>query len=517
MEFIEIITLVTFFLLLILIFVNFRDIRKHFAKVKLTTWVVVIAIFLVALYLRFAGPLLQVPLCDAQDGLFLRYTLGAKDLFETGDTWRFFQQPMGYPILLFLTFLISGASYASAIIFNVALSSLTIILVFLITYLITKNEYAGTFSALFLALFPMSVFFSQFGSTQTTSAFFVSLSVLFLLISLETRTLKMFLLTFVSLAFASNLRLENFMIFFSLFLICYAVHFHFDRKELKKLIIPIIVFLVLSSYTIDFIINGHRAFKISPEIASEYYSEIFSEKYLPDNLVYTFGNLSEPSYYPVFLYFFIFASLISIRRFPKLIVPLLWVILTLLFFGRFFGLKFASVHLYFIPLYPAFSILYGIGMVSILVFFVNKSKKLKSKGLKRIIVPVKIFLLVLMFLITLYPNIVILKDTRYGDEMCYTKDVYAAGDMLEGCVLVEKPGEVKGFNLKNVVEFILPEKNIVEDVEMCKDGYFLKIYDERFEIIFGPEKGIEEYVRDNCKLYNVTENLKAVDIYKIEC
>lgn len=514
MNLLEILTLVNFFILLVLIFVNFRDIRKYFVKVKLITWVVVIAIFIVALYLRLAGPL-QVPLCDGQDGVFIRYFLGANDLFETGDTWRFNQQPMGYPILLFLTFLIFGATYTSAIIFNVALSSLNIILVFLITYFITKNEYAGIFSALFLAFFPMSVFFSQFGYTPITSVFFVSLSALFFLISLETRTSKMFLLAFVSLAFASNIRLENWMVFLSLFLICYAIHFRFDKKEFKKLIIPIIVFLVLSSYSIQFISNGHKNFGIPSEISSEYYSEAFSVKYLPDNLIYSFSNLSEPSYYPVFLYFFIFASLISIRRFPKLIVPLLWVILTLLFFGRFWGLKFACVHMYFIILHPPFSILYGIGVISIPVFFVNKINK--SKKLKGIIVPVKIFLLALMFLVTLYPNIVILKDTRYGDELCYTKDVYAAGDLLEGCVLVEKPGEVKGFNLKDVVKLILPGKNIVEDTEMCKDGYFLKIYDDRFEIIFGPDKEIEEYLRDNCKLHNVTENLKAVDVYKIEC
>lgn len=498
----EIIPLITFVLLLVSIIINFKEIKRHFSGIRTRIWIVVILIFIAGFCLRII-----LPLCDTQDGLIWKYALGGKDILEGEETSRYMQQPKGYPILLFLTFLISGPSYISVMIFNILLSSLTLILVFLITYLITKDERAGLFSMLFLAFFPMSIFFSQWGATEITSVFFVSLSVLFFLVSLKNRTLKMFILVFVSLVFSSYVRLENLIIFPPLFILCYAI-FMKNKKEFKKLIIPIVVFIMLSVYLSYFIIHGDAIFgpdynEFPPDFPKEYYKETFSMKYLPDNLIFAVNGLLESQVYPLLLYFLMIFSLLSIRKFPKLIIPVLWVLFSLIFFGRFWGFRFAGADLYLTILHPPFSILYGVGIVYVMNFLTKNLFPNKQIG--------KNLLLILLFLVTLYPNVQILSHMGY-DDLCYTKDTYSAGSLLDDCTIVEK---TINYDLGEIVKFILPGENISHDTTNCKKGYFMKIYDERFEEIFGAP--LKNNTFENCTLLNITENFKAVDIFRFVC
>jgi 4-amino-4-deoxy-L-arabinose transferase-like glycosyltransferase len=501
----DLVALASFVLLIILIVVNFKEIKKHFSRINRNVWLIVISIFILGLYLRTA-----IPICDANDTLIWEHVFVGKDILEGGNRPRGMTQPIGYPLLLSIVFLISGVSYASLITFNLLLSSLTLTIVFLISYIITKDEMSSIFSMLFLALFPMSIIFSQYGATEITSVFFVTLSVLFLVISLESRSTKMFLLVFVSLALSCYMRLENIFIFTSLFIICYVILIK-NKRELKKLLVPIMVFALLSIPIYFLISRGEETFgkypeQFPPDFDWDFYRETFSIKYLPENLIFTIDKFLNSSLYPAMLYFFVIISLVFIRRFTKLAVPVLWVVLSLLFFGRFWALKFVNPDLYLINIHPALSILYGIGIIS--VFHLLSKRFFPDKPFA------KILLLSLLLLVTLYPNAQILLHTKYGAKTCYSKDIYNAGNRLDGCIISEETGPV--FDLKEMVKFILPGKDIYNGTTECKEGYFIKVIDEQFfETIFStPSK---TNIFENCTLYNMTENFESLDIYRFSC
>jgi len=290
-----------------------------------------------------------------------------------------------------------------------------------------------------------------------------------------------------------------------------------NKKDLKKLLLPILVFALLTAQLSFFILRGHETFgqypeQFPPDFNWEYYKEPFSIKYLPENLVFVIDKFSDSRQYPVGLYLFVIFSLLSIRRFPKLAVPALWVALSVGFFGRFWALKFVNPELYLTNIHPALAILYGIGIISIFHFLDEKFLRDKSFIKLKYKPFIKILILILLLFVMIYPNVQILSNMRH--KGCYARDIYFAGNELDGCVIAEET-EGTGLDFKYTVEFILPGKDIHSDTTKCKEGYFIKAYERFFKEIFGtPSK---TNIFENCELQNITENFEFVDIYRFTC
>jgi hypothetical protein len=310
------------------------------------------------------------------------------------------------------------------------------------------------------------------------------------------------------MAFACYVRLENFFIFSAVILFSYAVLSH-SRRDFKKIIIPALIFIALLPPVFYLVSSGPKTFGPYPEQVPqdfnwEYYKEPFSVKYLPENISLLTEKFSNPLRYPILLYPFVLLSIIYLLKWPKTIVPLLWLIFSVLFFGRFWALRFVNPELYLSSIQPAISVLYGIGVMAVYYFLDNKL----MAGRKIL----KYAVLSVFVLLTISVPALVLSKIDY-DSNCFTKDIYNAGNILNGCIIAETTNGVS--DLTKVVKFILPNKEILNDTKFCNEGYLITVIDPRFRGIFGEVSN--KTVLDGCLTQNLTENFRGVDIYKFSC
>ncbi len=499
--------LISLFLTTFLTVSNFENIKKHFSKIRKNTWIIFTIILLVSVILRT-----YLPLCD--DSRFWEAAFIGKDMLKGGEMSIFSTtQPTGYPILLSIFYSITETSYISTIYFNILVSTMTVVLVFLITYLITKDDTASLFSMIFMTIFPTSLFFSQFCDTITTSAFFLTFSVFFFIISLKTKKESMLLITSFLSIISVYVRLENFFIIPAIFTICYITLMR-NKIDFKKIVKPILFFLILSAPLYLYVMDGHKTFKnYTPEelpenFDNDYYNEAFSMKYIPENWALIAHKFTNVNQYPVILYIIIFFSLFYLKKYPKLFVPVTWVIMSLLFFGRFWGLKIVNVDLYLVNINPPLAILYGIGIL----FLINFISRLVPKNNQKI----KILLMIIFLSLTIYPNAqILLSESFYDLDACYNKEVYQTGILINKCIVVEETKKPFSHNLEDSVRFILPNKEVFDSTDNCKEGVFMKINAVRFELTFG--KILKNNTFENCDMKNTTENYRSIEVYDFTC
>ncbi|MFH1234309.1 MAG: glycosyltransferase family 39 protein, partial [Candidatus Diapherotrites archaeon] len=117
--------------------------------------------------------------------------------------------PPGYPFLIAITYLLFGINSLYASMISAVLSSLTILLVFLICRQLFKNDTIGLFAAAIFAFFPLDLVFANTGNARPTSIFFMALTFFFYLLAVKKNNAKIWALTAVSLSYAIYVRQEN--------------------------------------------------------------------------------------------------------------------------------------------------------------------------------------------------------------------------------------------------------------------------------------------------------------------
>ena len=163
---------------------SFGKIKGEFKKIKKNTWLLLLAIFILAIILRIS----LSPMHDTDQSLGHEYLLSAKAflyqqryvncargtfndcLFE-----KMPQHPGGYPLLLSGFSLLFGTSIKTAIGFNILFSSLTLIVVFLIGQLIFKNKTVALLAALTLAVLKSHIFFAGTANATSINLFFITI------------------------------------------------------------------------------------------------------------------------------------------------------------------------------------------------------------------------------------------------------------------------------------------------------------------------------------------------------
>ncbi len=248
-----------FLLFIILLILNFKTIVKSFSKVDRKIWAILLIIFLVGFWLRNA----EYRYGNGYDGFF--YLNCAKYMLEediqvwscamgNGDQCYLYHQhlaPAGYPYLIFLAYFFFGIHDIFAMMISGILSSLTIVLIFLFTYLFFKKERMALYASAVFALIPFDIFLSSTGSLRPTSMFFIGLTMLIYYIALKKDGIKLWSLFAITFSYALYVRQEN-----SILLIPMIFIFLFERGItkrsfknvnigfLKKYWIPIVIFLI---------------------------------------------------------------------------------------------------------------------------------------------------------------------------------------------------------------------------------------------------------------------------------
>lgn len=238
-----------FIAFLVLVFMNRKTILRCFLGVSKNTWILLLIIFLIGFSLRNAEYWYGFNTDDYAslegakfllvEGKYVRACANGR----LGECYVYHQalQPPGASYLVSLLYLAFGINSIPVLVLSAVLSSLTIIIVFLLCYFMFKNEEIGLYSSLLFAIIPLNIFFSGTGSTRIMSIFFVALTVLFYVIAMRRNDLKAWVLFALTFSFSIYIRNENY--FLSLPFLAGVLLFNYNIfRNIKKLLVAGAVF-----------------------------------------------------------------------------------------------------------------------------------------------------------------------------------------------------------------------------------------------------------------------------------
>lgn len=252
----EIMTVI-FMTFIVLLILNIKTVKNIFKGVNRKTLLVLFAVFLIGFWLRNA----EYRYGTGYDGYF--YLNSAKLMFNQdiqawscalGNEDRCYLynehlSPAGYPYLIYLSYVFLGVHDIQAMMISGILGSLSILLVFLITYLLFNNEKPALYAAMIFAFIPFEIFLSSTGAVRTASLFFLGLTFLFYLMALRKDSIKLWCLVAITFSYSIYMRHEN-----SLLLLPMVLVFIFEKKPDLKFLNKINIFGFLKKYWLPLLI-----------------------------------------------------------------------------------------------------------------------------------------------------------------------------------------------------------------------------------------------------------------------
>jgi len=235
-----------FSLLIYLFWANIKNLYQEIKKIDKKIWLILLLVFIFGFYLRnseyWLGPHTDGYVAQEAAHLWLLHGefVKACALGNHIDCQLFEQvlSPPVFPFIIALVHLIFGINSLNASVISAVLSSLTILLVFLIAYLIFKKEEVGLYAALIFSFIPLNIINSQTGLSRPTGLFFVGLTILFYLLALKNNKFITWLLTAVCLSYSIYVRQESYILlpFLFIFLIIFkwSVFKDFFKNIIKK-------------------------------------------------------------------------------------------------------------------------------------------------------------------------------------------------------------------------------------------------------------------------------------------
>jgi hypothetical protein len=217
----------TFFLLIVAFLLNFRYIKEILAEIGFKTLFYVILI-------SIAGIAFTASLNPRNHRIYYdediynsigqniaqhkRAVMCNEGYYENNElkviAEEYNKQPAGYPYLISVVFRIFGENETYIFILNNIIFGLTAATVFLITYLLFQDTFAGLTASLVYILIPVNLQWFNTCAVEPSTVFFACLAVLAGLIYIRNKKpVTLFLFTVV-LAFSFNFRSESFLIFF---------------------------------------------------------------------------------------------------------------------------------------------------------------------------------------------------------------------------------------------------------------------------------------------------------------
>ncbi len=257
--------------LLYLLLLNRRAIAKHFTGIKKNTWIMLLIIFLLGFSLRNSEYWYGLNTDDYASIEGAKYLLVegkyvracAHGMLGECYAYHYALQPPGSSFLAALVYMAFGINSIPVLILFGILSSLTVIIVFLLCHLLFRNEYVGLYSSLIFSVIPLNIIFSGTGCERILSVFFISLAVLFYLIAIRNNDLKSWVLFALSLSFSIYMRQENYVLL--LMFIAGFLLFRYDiLRNLRKLLVAGAVFMLFQIHVMYWTVFSPVAQVIHP-------------------------------------------------------------------------------------------------------------------------------------------------------------------------------------------------------------------------------------------------------------
>lgn len=454
--------IINFIILILLIYLNFKPISDFLKKISKKAWLSVLMIFIFALWLRIFVPYPQHIIYIDEPW----YMEAAKNMMQTGSQGDY-PKFIGWPFVLSIAFRIFGISNWVALYASTFFGALSVILMFLVSYIITKKENIAIISAFLLAIFPSHIIWSASAETNVASLFFILSSIFFcfLYYNHENKTKKskknyLLWLTAMSIAFTSQFRTEN----YSLMVLFIIGLFIYEKNLLKKIdlnfILPIIFMLLLSFANFVQVVNYQASVDwIQSDTGGKQAGSNWSFGNFMDNSINYGINLFDGENLPVIITLFFILGLFFIcyNQKKEAIFLLIWFILFWIIYFTSWFQTLAGQDRFFMSFYPmiVISCAYGIVFLSdIIVKFFNF--KFDFNNILKIIIKQLLIIIILAAIIASLIPYIIEARQEYSDDahLLETKiPELAEKDIPKDCIIIANwPTILKSTTNLNVID-----------------------------------------------------------------
>jgi len=354
-----------FEMLILFLVLSMRVITGQFKKINKRTWIMLFSILFVSFLLIFSLPRMYF-------GPSYRGVQVAKNILIRGEpvTCEYidynvlkcqkFNYILGLPVLLSIVFSTFGMSPYIAINTISFFGWLSVLLIFLFSHLLFKDEKIALISSVLLALSPLFLLLSSTVSDYVVADFFVILTFIGLLTYLRTNNIKVLIFSSLSLAFLGQL--SEVLVFFSIpyFLILYQKD-RFNKRFLSSL-------LIFTIFTFPMLFQ-HLFFGIRSSL----------KMFIP------YFNL--PMFYHLFFLSFVGVYFLTKEKKKEELLLLLGITFIPFALIFFYSVSFFN---YFLLLYPGLVLLTSYGM-----------KKISDKYGKSVLISI-LFIYIIIFSYTYY-------------------------------------------------------------------------------------------------------------------
>ncbi len=383
--FYALVLIINLLLIVISICFGYKDLVSGFKKIKKSTWIILIIILLFGFYLRmFVVPHSHHIFFDEDIYLNMAQNIvneGKACLCNYGNTENCFncisnKQPYGLPAFYSIFFFLFGVSETVAVNVSIIIATFSILLVFLVSYLIFKEEKLSVYSALVFTLVPIHLRWSVTQALGPLLIFFSLLTILLFLIYLEKRKGFILFAFFCTLAYACQIRPESMLmavVAASFFI--FMDHNIFKTVRDKKFLIALILFFILILPTVEHTDNmKHEDWGAS---GSKFSKDIIKRN-LADNSRFFVENTRFPL---IFTIFSIIGLILGLYKYPRKIAP--FIIWFLLFFAIFIPFYAGSFNYgkdvrFSLNLYPSVAIFSGLGFYLLNLILLKRFKQKKQ-------------------------------------------------------------------------------------------------------------------------------------------
>lgn len=388
--------LIIFLLIILLCYLNLHSFKQEFKNIRKLTLIFLILIFLLAIFLRlfFIEHIFQV----YNDGFALinvgeEFALNQKFAFcnsrVTIDCLSYYYNPWPpvMPFIYSLLFQTFGILNSVIFFFNSIIGSLTVVLLFFLTYTIFKNELVSLFAAFVLAVHPIHLNLSGSAALGIGSLFFLSFTLISFFVYLRKKTFSTGLLFFLSFLFFSQIRIEN------IFLIFFLIPFYlFSEKKAKfekqfgKLLLVIILFFVLFSPLIaNTLVGVDKSVPNWTLSLKDHYLSL--KENFKSNIIFLFKSQST---HFIISFLFIVGFIVSFKD-NRMLPFMYWLVFLFFFISSYSGGPFSlgSNYHYVLIFFLPFIVISAKGFQIMLNFLAEKQKV--------------ILLLVILFILLMWP------------------------------------------------------------------------------------------------------------------
>ncbi len=363
---------VNFSVIVLAIGFNYKEIRRELSKVSLQTWIILALIFSISFFLRaFIAPRTTRLFFDEDiyldigkeilingKGALCNYGYG-NECYE----YDLMKWPNGYPFLVAVAYLLFGISTTAASNLSIVLSSLTPVLMFLMSYLITRDDKISLYSALLFSLIPIHIMWSSTTATSPAFTFFTLFAAVSFFFSFRDDTFKSQILAMSTLAYAMQIRSEGVLLLpiFGIMTLVMYDKFFTKVREKKFLLVWVLFFILLIPYLV------HMNYASQTEAwgsDGKKFSFEYAQVNIPTNLIFWihgYETIGHPVLFTIFAV--IGAAYVFTKDKRTFTFMMTWFILFFFVYAFFYAgsVKYGVDVRYTLIMYPPFIFLSSIG------------------------------------------------------------------------------------------------------------------------------------------------------------